>query len=308
MRTFLLGLIIISICPRGFSQESKAIPSRINASNIFTTEKELKDCLNLCDNDTVKLFFALSNCKIDSLPEDKLLNSISLLKNLAVRRSSEAVKTAAINFFLASVKSKSSGVSTLSFKALNGIPSRCFKNESIDSISSLIVKHPLLYKESVLLSGYIGTPVFIESIKSVFPNSRAFSKHERWASYKALARLGDKEALEFCLKRVSTLPLNDQVVDILFPDLIYIHRKEAFDILIKALNSKETLCSSSNPNSDNKIVCGYRIMEMLAPEIENFPVKVLPSGDLATTDYVKALNEIRAWFLSVGSNYSIINR
>ncbi|RPH33592.1 MAG: hypothetical protein EHM93_04730 [Bacteroidales bacterium] len=307
MRALFLGVIFFLLCQKGYTQDSKEISSRVASGKIFSNEQEMKEWIRLCENDTAQLFFVLAYSKIDSISAEKFSNATYLLKNLIVKQSSQKVKKAAVLFFITAAKSKHSGVSSIAFKALSSIPSRFYENASIDSISNLIIEQPMLFKNAVLLAGYIGSPIFIERIKTVFPNAKNFSNPDKWAAYKALARLGDQEALGFCIKRVTSLPLSDQVVDVLYPDLIYIHRKEAFDVLVKALNSDEMLCSSSNPNSDNKILCGYRVMELLAPQIENFPVKVLPSGDLDSKDYKKTLNDVRAWFTNNGGNYSIIN-
>ncbi|NOU17144.1 MAG: hypothetical protein HOO91_06250 [Bacteroidales bacterium] len=277
------------------------------ANRVFTNEVEFKKWLSAYKNDTVAVLECLKSSVSDSIVVDDFTGCIWVLKGLSTSQSSAKVKKAAIKLLLTLSRSKISSLSTLSINSSKSYPSKCFDDSDLDSISSLIIKNRAVYKESVELAGGIGDPRFISVIQQVFPNSRDFSKPERWASYKALARLGDKDALDYCIQRVSSLPLNDQVVDVLYPDLIYIGKKEAFDLMIKALNSDETLCSSSNPNSDSKIVCGYRIMELLAHAIKDFPVKVLPSGDLDSKDYKKTLQDVRAWFNKRGDNYEILN-
>ncbi len=276
-------------------------------NRVFTNDVEFKEWLTESRNDTVAVLECLKASVSDSIVVDDFTGCVWVLKGLSARQSSVKVKKAAIKLLLTLGRSKASSLSTLSINSLKGYPSKCFDGSDLDSISSLIRKNRAVYKESVELAGAIGDPRFISVIQQVFPNSRDFSKPERWASYKALARLGDKDALDYCIRRVSSLPLNDQVVDVLYPDLIYIGKKEAFDLMVKALNSDEMRCSSSNPNSDSKIVCGYRIMELLAPAIKDFPVKVLPSGDLDSKDYKKTLQDVRAWFNKRGDNYEILN-
>jgi hypothetical protein len=68
------------------------------------------------------------------------------------------------------------------------------------------------------------------------------------------------------------------------------------EYLVTVLNSDEKLCSSSNPGSDVSILCGYRVMEYLAPVVKGYPLKQLPSGDIDTNDYHKALLSARSWF------------
>lgn len=305
MRIFLTGLLVSLLCQKALPQNSTEIANIIKSDKIFTNEQELKDWIKICNNDTIKLFDSLKRSSLDSIPADSLSSSIFLLKRISVYHSSLGVKNAAISLFLTTSKSKNSSVSSISIRALGDFPSNCFDKASVDSISSLIVRYPMLYRDAVLLAGYVGNPTFIERINSVFPNSRSFSKQDRWATYKALARLGDKDALSFCVNRVALLPLSDQVIDVLYPDLVYIHKKEALELMVKALFSEENLCTSTNPNSDNRILCGYRIMELLAPVIVDFPIKVLPSGDLDVKDYKQALVDVRAWFNKNKDTYII---
>lgn len=307
MRSVLIFLVIQFTFFELYPQTLIDCTGKIRSGQLFTNETELNEWLIICKNDTTALFDCLNKNLSDSLLSDKLANSIFLIKTLSVKSSSEKVKRAAVKLFLSISRAKDSGISVLSVNSLKSYSSAYFDNSDIGSISVLIEKYPVVYKESVELAGYIGNPEFLSKMREVFPDSRSFSKAEKWASYKAMARLGDKEAIDYCIQRVSSLPLNDQVIDILYPDLIYIHRKEAFNVIIKALNSDETLCSSSNPDSDFRIVCGYRIMELLAPVIVDFPVNVLPSGDLDTKDYKKSLQKVREWFKQKGDNYTITN-
>lgn len=308
MKSFYLALLLLFPISNLYSQNQFDCSNRLKNKQLFTNEIELKEWLNSFEKDTLKMLDCLKEQSSDSIFISNLSQSIYLIKNLSINASNVKIKGAAIKLFISVGKSNNPSVSALSINALKSYSSRNFDESDISSILELIEKHPSVYKETVELAGYIGNQKFLLKIKEVFPNSRNFSKPEKWASYKSLARLGDNEALDFCVKRISSIPINDQVIDVLYPDLIYIHRKEAIDLLIKALNSDDLLCTSSNPNSDSKILCGYRIMELLAPAIENFPVKVLPSGDLDTKDYKKTLNDVRVWFSKNGNSYSITSK
>lgn len=301
---FLIALFLLSSVSC-FSQKG-SICQKIEKGELFSNEKELKQWLDLSGKDTATLLGSLKLSPIDSISEDKLLAALPLVKKFADVKSRQGVKSEVVNFLLVSAKSKYSSVSSKSFILLESIPAQNYDSRAIDSLASLIVKNPRLYSEAILVAGYINRPTFIETIKSIFPNTRNFTKQERWQTYKVLARLGDADALNFCVNRLKSLPANDQVVDVLYKDMVYIHRKEAIDVLVEALFSDETLCSSPNPNSESKIVCGYRVMELLSPVVEGFPLKILPSGDLDVKDYKKALAEVREWFRKVGSDYSLV--
>jgi hypothetical protein len=300
-------LIILTFCLNslvGFNQQV-SISEKISRGDIFTNEKEFAEWVGLCGKDTVKLFENLSKSRSDSVSEERLNSSLAFLKDFVAKSSNKAVKSEVINFILVVAKSKHSSVVAKSFRLLQNIPAKYFGKSALDTIEVMIRRNQRNYSDAILLAGYLNEPVFVDVIKHIFLNSRGFTRQEQWTTYRVLARLGDKDALTYCVKKVTALPVNDQVVDVLFPDLVYTRQKEAIDVLIKVLNSDELLCSSTNPNNDGKILCGYRIMEMLAPVIESFPLKTLPSGDLDVKDYSKALIEVRRWF-QANNNYKIV--
>jgi hypothetical protein len=125
---------------------------------------------------------------------------------------------------------------------------------------------------------------------------------KEWTLKIALGRLGDNAAASWCLEKVKSIGMNDQVIHNLLPDLIFMHHKPSIDFLLETILSDEKKCSSPNPDSDAKINCAYRIMELVAPAIDNFPIAVDEDGELECDDYEKALNIVREW---INSNRNI---
>jgi hypothetical protein len=109
------------------------------------------------------------------------------------------------------------------------------------------------------------------------------------------------------MKRVSKLPMNDNLVYNIFPDLVFTHRPEAIAFLVEELGSNERNCLSADIEREVRIPCGYRIMEQLAPVIGGFPFDLDESGDLKTSNYPAALATVRQWF-SDHNTYVILNR
>lgn len=128
----------------------------------------------------------------------------------------------------------------------------------------------------------------------------------RWATLLALARMGDAPALNDLMQRVSKLPVNDDLIYKVFPDLIYTRQRESLDYMIQALNSDEKNCMSADAEKETEILCGYRIMEQLAPVIKDYPFKLDESGDIDTEDYPAALLTVRSWFRT-HKKYIILN-
>ncbi len=129
---------------------------------------------------------------------------------------------------------------------------------------------------------------------------------DRWAGYVALARMGDQQAIDVILNRVRTLRLNDDVVYELFPDLVYTRTFRAIHYLEEVLASNERGCRSPNADVRQRTPCAYRVMELLAPAIKDYPVAIGPGGDLATENYVQALDTIREWFKQKNGTYEIV--
>jgi hypothetical protein len=117
--------------------------------------------------------------------------------------------------------------------------------------------------------------------------------------------MGDKEQTEWCVQMVKKAPVNSGLVENVLPDLVYTRQKEAIDYCVELLFSDEKLCAAPNPELSERIPCAYRIIELLAPVIENFPVKVNPSIGLESDDYPKTLQTVREW-LKEHKEYKII--
>ena len=116
--------------------------------------------------------------------------------------------------------------------------------------------------------------------------------------------MGNDEQTAWCVQKVKKAPVNSGLIANVLPDLIYTRQKEALDYCVELLFSDEKLCSSPNPDLSERIPCAYRIIEMLAPVIEGFPIKVNPSIGLESDDYPKTLQTVREWFKK-NSNYKI---
>ena len=177
------------------------------------------------------------------------------------------------------------------------------KQELIQSLQSAEPNE--ITEDQVLTAGYLQLRETMSTLQNI-GNERTTPRTIRWAAYKALARMGDETALAFLISQVERNGMNDDVVAILVPDLIYTQQRQAFDVLIEALYDDTPLCLSSNPDNEVAILCGYRIMEMLAPVIKDFPLELEASGDIKTDSYERSLQELRRWFEQRRTTYEIL--
>jgi len=157
------------------------------------------------------------------------------------------------------------------------------------------------YDALVLLAGFIGEGNDALSELYRRPN---LPVRKKWNIALALARMGNPESSAWCVQKVKSAPVNSGLVENVLPDLIYTRQKEAIDYCVKLLFSDEKLCATANPDLSEKIPCAYRIIELLAPVIEDFPIKVNPSIGLESDNYPKTLQTVRNWFKK-NSNYKI---
>lgn len=167
-----------------------------------------------------------------------------------------------------------------------------FSPAATDTLALLFRKNPPYHDQLARLCGVLGIVELRDDLKAL---SGPATKNQRlrWAALLALARMGDKEALNGIMKRVQRLPVNDDVVYEVFPDLIYTLQRPAIDYLIVELNSDEKKCSTAD---DTPVTCAYRIMEMLAEAVEKYPLQTDVSGDIKSKDYEKSLTTVRQWF------------
>jgi HEAT repeat protein len=196
-------------------------------------------------------------------------------------------------------------VRTAAATALNEIPA----GEFSDKVKHLIVisfsAYGPLDGEQVLLAGHLHLTE-LTGILQQFKNNPAQDNDVRWRCYLVLARMGDESSLNFILAAVQKRGVNDRVVYNDFPDLIYTRQRKIFDYLIKELFSDEQKCHSPNPSIAREMVCGYRIMEMLASVIKDFPLSVTAAGTINTKNYDSALEKARKWLKQHETDYEIL--
>ncbi len=140
-----------------------------------------------------------------------------------------------------------------------------------------------------------------QGVAQAIPHLRPLTQPEnapkvRWAAHLALARLGEQPAINFINRRVRSFEVGDDLVYDILPDVIYTRQKQLYDYLVELLNSNERNCEPADPDQGGLINCAFRILEMLASEIADFPIATSASGDLMVTNYRVALQTAREWF------------
>lgn len=187
---------------------------------------------------------------------------------------------------------------------LQAFPKQVFNLEAQTKINQLLQNNRLPHRnKAILLAGYVNTGQDILKQAILQPD---ITEKEKWIVHLALARTGYEKSISFCIEKVENIDLNNQTVELILPNLIYTRQPELLNICIRHLYNNDKNCFLSDPDNERQIVCGYRIMELLAPVIEGFPYKTDATGTLVTENYTKALTVVREWF-NQNQNYQIKN-
>ncbi len=208
----------------------------------------------------------------------------------------------AIYKLLDGCKDKNGGIIGQNIGYLKQFNKKHYDKGAVEKIEKLLARHRTPhYKEIILLAGFAGAG------KEYFKRKlleQEIADDIKWHMSLALARLGDQERAGFCLGQIKKQPVNDVAMAYVLPYAIYTRQKEATDYCIETLKEDKKLCHSLDPDNPAKTLCGYRAMELLAPVIEGFPLKLDSTGSIDTTDYRKALETARKW-LSENPGYKL---
>lgn len=190
---------------------------------------------------------------------------------------------------------------------LKGFNKCDFSKKSKKTLANYLNQKKDIYENIIRIIGFLDMKEQTDKLNKILEDSTIVSSTLKWNTRLALARLGDENQSYYCTNFVMMQQINNSVVHFLFADLIYTRSRIAFDFIIEQLNNDQAICNSANPDSNTPIVCGYRIMELLAPVIKDFPYKYYSTtNQLITKDYSQALIDIRLWFQS-NPDYVILN-
>ncbi len=222
---------------------------------------------------------------------------------VGVRSTVTAVRQQAVTQIVSACSDKSSGNAGAALNYLTEFKKTDFTKIHRDSLIVLFRQKPPYLDILIKLVGFLDIKELKNELFALSQQS-TMGRKERWSAMLALARMNDTQAINDIMTRVKRMPVTDGVVYEIFPDLVYTRRPEAIAFLVTALNSDAKNCNSADAERETRIPCAYRVMEMLAPVVNGFPLKVDESGDVVTNDYPAALQQARDWFIK-NKNYTI---
>ena len=200
---------------------------------------------------------------------------------------------------------RESGIVGTCSKALQGFAPADFNASARQQLGALLVPGAVYLNNLAQLAGYVGEPAYAEALQNLLLQPK-LSKKDKWAVQLALARMGNPEMLARVVARVKSVPVNDDMVYEAAPALVYVRQPASMAYLFEIMMSDNRNCESANPDSDEKILCAYRVLEFIAPVIKDFPLELDESGDLDVKDYPAALQTARSWYDGHQNSYTLI--
>jgi len=253
------------------------------------------------ENDFNALLSELENYQSDSVVRIRS-KAYSLSSRWGQKTPELEIKQKAIDQQIKALQDTDRGIVGNAINALTNFKNTTFTASQKSEILSLLNEETPHFNDFVKLVGFLE----IQGAASQLEYLLIVKNHviARWNIRLALARLGDEEAIEYITNRLQKAPINDVFAYDIAPGLVYTRQAEIFEFLENQIQSDEANCSVANPDSNQKITCAYRIMEAMAPAIQDFPVPMDEFGELMVDDYEQALLDLRKW-LEENESYSI---
>lgn len=299
-RILLLAGLLIFIFSQGFSNEGSALEQiekyfaeAARGKSYYVSSKTIKSI-------STPEFLKITG-KYTEAPDDYLrYKAIDLLRRKALLLEEPSERQPYIEILIQACKDDDSGISGIASKALTRFDRDDFTLVNHDSIFALLDRKSFHYERIILIGGFVGSTADIQTLQTRVENDSLLSKGTIWSFQLALARLGDPEALQYCMEQIEAAGLSDDVVYYLLSDLIYIRQPDAIDYVLKLVLSDQKSCSSSNPDNESSIICAFKIIELVAPVIDNFPLPKSTGGEVIFSDYDKDLKTVRKWITEGG--------
>lgn len=218
---------------------------------------------------------------------------LDLIRLVGLKSENQDVRKTVVSHFVKSIPDKNLRIGGLASSAVVQFRKRDFSDSDKDSIVSYLRMGTPNLEGLFRLAGFLEIPSAKGKISAML--AVKMSPTMKWNALLALARLGDDNATNLILEKISTSTVDDSFVYSIIPGLVYTRNKKVFFELEKIVQSDTHNCRSSHPDSRSSVLCAYRVLENVAGAIEKFPIKVDESGDMLVDNYQTALETARRW-------------
>ncbi len=298
-------LIIALISSAGMSYGQSADQLVLNYMNAVRTDQLQAVPSAILNNEAAALDIIAS---LGIYAEDTLevvrRKAYYIVKRIGEKSTDTTVRQQVVSFLMNGVADTDRGISGYCSESLSGFDRADFSQADRNRLGEYLIPQTPHFDQVIQLAGYLGEDGYRNALVSITDSEANFTI--RWASRLARARMGDPASIDYILRKLQQAPINDDFVYDIVPDLVYTRQLEIIKFLEGIIQNEEKNCSSADPDANTKILCGYRVIEYLAPVIENFPLPIDEFGELEIDNYENALIIVREWF-SENTNYIIKN-
>lgn len=300
---YILSIVILIITIQFTSAQSASKFRKLLKKSVKEIQKS-KDKKSVSAYEFKEYITAIPEDILKELPKyeaDSLTNVRRLVYELyyqVSRKSDNAqIRQQGVSHLVKACKDTKLDLRTGSAKKLKYYNKDDFSEEAKTELITYLSENKDIYKNTVRLIGFLDMNKQVSKLNDLLNDTTVKNESIRWEVRVTLARLGDEEQISYCTNLARSKGVNDRIIHYLLKDLIYTRQKPAFDYLLDILYSDAKNCRPANPDLYDPIVCGYRIMELLAPAIKDFPFETYPgTSQLKTKDYDKTLEDVRQWF------------
>lgn len=243
---------------------------------------------------------AFSKYVKDTMPNVRYL-AIGYLSNLGRNSTELGVRQNILISLIQTTKDTDPSVSKLAWESLLTFKRSDFEGKPMEALKKYSFNETIqteLYAKTI---GYLNIADKTEALKNLLNTN--VNQSQKWKNNLALTSLGNKASTDYIIEKLKKVPIDDNWVLSLAPDLAFTRSKPIYNILFDAILSRETNCTSPNSDDNSKIPCAYPILINIAPFIMNFPIQIDETGDIVG-NFQKALKTSQEWILKNRNNYS----
>jgi len=306
LRQFLLTSLLVSVASvQNLNAQQENPANRLHEYMVSVRDRDTQQVLPdvIQDREHVDaMLHALSSYYSDTLP---VIRRKAFYLTSKICAFHPGFTSRAIEQLTGGIKDPDSGIVGSVMDYLKSCPREHYSERAEDTLIHLLHRGTSHYKKLIKLIGYLDVKSEIPYLKQKLRTRDYSSSSERWALLLALSRMGEPQAIEFCLRIAQKMPVGDDFVYDIAPGFIYTRQKQLVDYLVSQLYADSKNCSSPNPESTQNIHCGYRLMEYLAPVVIDFPLGVDAAGEIRSDNYREALQITRDWFKEHRDDYRL---
>ncbi len=289
----LAALILFSLswaklsCPDSPPMDTKSLLQEIT-TQIKSHFRDTRKVADLLARDPSEVLSELKMYESD--PSDKVRNfAYTLAWRIGITHAKpEKIRTQVVERLVKACGDSDGLVWQSASRRLLSFPPQYFSDKAKQSIRSLLTRSGR-QGHAILLAGQANMTDDIPAIRQILATTDD-SDYWKWLRRLALARLGSREDILYCIQRVELEPRDVTRIAKMLHGLGYMRQPEAVLVLAYVLDSDDYLPSTKNESLEGVAYAQYAL-DILANILEGFPVRARGAGSYSLEDIEKA----RAW-------------